>query len=107
MQAALAKEGEDRTIRRAVIATGSISAATLVSGTVLGVLALRSQGDQNAKQGDRLTLFAELSFGLAALSAITSFTLFMTHKNKRKRERDTARLRIESRGAGATATLRF
>lgn len=114
LQAELAKEREDRTIRRAVIATGSIAAASLVSGTVLGVLALRKendyQGEPNAStadRGERLALFADLSFGLAALSAITSFTLFMTHKNKRKRERDTARLRIETRGAGATATFRF
>jgi hypothetical protein len=54
-----------------------------------------------------MALFADLSFGVAVLSAITSFTLFMTHKNKRKRERETARLQIETRGAGATATLRF
>lgn len=114
LEAELAKEREDRTIRRAVIATGSIAAASLVSGTVLGVLALRKdndyQSDPNAStadRGERLALFADLSFGLAALSAITSFTLFMTHKNKRKRERETARLRIETRGAGATATLRF
>ena len=52
-------------------------------------------------------LFADLSFGLAALTAITSFTLFITHKNKRRRERETARLQIETRGAGARATIRF
>ena len=114
LEAELAKEREDRTIRRAVIATGSIAAGSLVSGTVLGVLSLRKedeyQDDPNAStadRGERLALFADLSFGLAALSAITSFTLFMTHKNKRKRERETAKLRIETRGAGATATLRF
>lgn len=103
LAAQLAKQEEDTTVRRAVIVTGSISAAALATGTVLGALALRKE--QTAGQGERLTLFAELSFGLAALSAITSFTLFMTHKNKR--ERETARLRIETRGAGASATLRF
>ena len=114
LQEQLAKEEEDTTIRRAVIATGAVSAATLVAGTVLGVLAIRKEQDYNdnpskqiADQGDRLALFADLSFGIAALSAITSFTLFMTHKNKRKRERETARLEIRTRGAGATATLRF
>ena len=114
LQEQLAKEEEDTTIRRAVIATGAVSAATLVAGTVLGVLAIRKEQDYNdnpsrqlADQGDRLALFADLSFGIAALSAITSFTLFMTHKNKRKRERETARVEIRTRGAGATATLRF
>jgi len=110
----LAKEREDRTIRKAVIATGSIAAASLVTGTVLGFVALKKERDyrddpsaRTADQGERIALFADLSFGLAALSAITSFTLFMTNKNKRKRERQTANLRIETRGAGATATLRF
>lgn len=113
-QELLATEREDDTIRRAVISTGSIAAAALVSGTVLGVLALKKEQDyendptaQTADRGDRLALFADVSFGLAALSAITSFTLFMTHKNKRKRERETARVQIQTRGAGATATLRF
>lgn len=114
LQAQLAREKEHTTIRRAVIATGSIAAGALVSGTILGVRALRDErayrddpSAQRADRGERLALFADVSFGLAALSAITSFTLFMTHKNKRKRERDTAWLRIETRGAGASATIRF
>ena len=114
LEAELAKEKEDTTIRRAVIATGSIAAGALVTGTVLGFLAVQKEEEyrnnpasKTADQGERFALFADLSFGLAALSAITSFTLFMTHKNKRKRERETARLHIETRGAGATATLRF
>jgi hypothetical protein len=116
LQAQLAIEKEDTTIRRAVISTGTISAAALVTGTVLGFLALRQEQDyrddptkETADRGEQLALFADISFGLAALSAITSFTLFMTHKNKRKREREreTARLRIETRAAGATVTLNF
>ena len=116
LQAQLAIEKEDTTIRRAVISTGTISAAALVTGTVLGFLALRQEQDyrddptkETADRGEQLALFADISFGLAALSAITSFTLFMTHKNERKREREreTARLRIETRAAGATVTLKF
>ena len=103
MRAQLAIDEEDTTIRRAVISTGTIAAAALATGTVLGVLALQED------QSDRLALFANASFGLAALSAITSFTLFMTHRNRRKRdrEREIARWRIESRGAGAAATWQF
>jgi tetratricopeptide (TPR) repeat protein len=114
LAAQLAIEREDLTVRRAVLATGSIAAAALVSGTVLGFLALQQEQDyrnapraETADKGERLALFADLSFGLAALSAITSFTLFMTNKNKRKRERESARLKIETRGAGASATVRF
>jgi hypothetical protein len=97
-----------------VISTGSIAAASLVTGTVLGVLALKkeqsydsSPSTATADQGERIALFADLAFGITVLAAVTSFTLFMTHKNKRKRERETARLRIDTRGAGAAATLRF
>lgn len=116
LRAELAAEKEDTTIRRAVIATGSIAAGALVSGTVLGFLALQQEQDyrdnptrETADKGERLALFADVSFGLAALSAITSFTLFMTHKNKkrRERERETSRLQIEMRGAGAAATVQF
>jgi tetratricopeptide (TPR) repeat protein len=114
LAAQLQIETEDTTIRRAVIATGSIAAAALAAGTVVGILALEEEWNysndpstQSANKGERLALFADVSFGLAALSAITSFTLFMTHRNKRKRERETARLQIETRGAGASATLRF
>jgi len=114
LAAELVREREDVTVRRAVIATGTLSAATLVAGTVLGFLAVKKEQDyrdepseQTADQGDRLALFADLSFGVAALSAITSFTLFMTHKNKRKRERENARVELRTRGVGASATFRF
>jgi hypothetical protein len=114
LQAQLAIEEQDTTIRRAVISTGSVAAAALVTGTVLGVVALREERnyqddptEATADRGERLAVFADVSFGLAALSAITSFTLFMTHKNKRKRERQVAGLRIETRGAGAKLSLEF
>ena len=116
LQAQLAIEKEDTTIRRAVMSTGSIAAAALVTGTGLRFGALQEEQSyrdnptgETSDRGERFALFSNVSFGLAALSAITSFTLFMTHKNKRKREREreTARLRIETRGAGATATLKF
>jgi hypothetical protein len=86
----------------------------LVTGAVLAGVSRRqdseggsSSSQKAAERSDRLALFANASFGLAALSAITSFTLFMTHKNKRRRERAAARVRVEAFGAGASATLRF
>ncbi|MGB8331313.1 MAG: PEGA domain-containing protein [Polyangiales bacterium] len=109
VQSQLAVDKEDITVRRAVISTGSIAAASLLAGTVLGALAIRrnKSSDGTDDQTDGLTISAEVSLGLAALTAITSFTLFMTHKKQRRRERETARLRIETRGAGAAATFRF
>jgi hypothetical protein len=114
LQVQLAIEKEDTTIRRAVISTGSIAAAALVTGTVLGFLALQEEQryrddptKATADKGERFALFADVSFGLAVLSAVTSFTLFMTHKNKRKREREMAGLRVETRGAGAKLSLEF
>jgi hypothetical protein len=114
LAAQLAIEREDQTIRRAVISTGSIAAASLVTGAAVRGSAVRHDRDhatnptqQVADRGQRLAFFSNASFGLAALSAITSFTLFMTHKNKRTRERETARLQIETLGAGASAILRF
>jgi hypothetical protein len=113
-QAQLAIEKEDTMIRRAVISTGSIAAAAVVTGTVLGFMALQEEqklGDnpdgKTTDRGELFTIFSRVAFGLAALSAVTSFTLFMTHKNKRKRERETADVRIETRGPGATVTLKF
>jgi tetratricopeptide (TPR) repeat protein len=114
LEAQLARDREDLTIRRAIISTGSIAAAALVPGTVLCVLAAREKREhsddpttETGKKSDRLAVFSNVSFGLAALSAITSFTLFMTHKNARARQADSARLRIDVHGAGASATLRF
>jgi len=108
------RQKEDQTVRRAVISTAAIASAALVTGAALGSAALQKERQyrddpsaSTADRGNRIALFADLSFGIAALSAITSLTLFLTHRNKRKRERETALFRIETRGAGATATLRF
>lgn len=107
LKAQFERDQEDRTVRRAVISTGAIAAAALVPGTVLAVLAAQQRKPETSNGADRLLIFSNVSFGLAALSGITSFTLFMTHKNARAETRDSARLRIDVRGAGASATLRF
>jgi tetratricopeptide (TPR) repeat protein len=113
-QSEMAKERQDRIIRRASIATGSIAIGSLVTGAVLGSLALVRQRDyrndpsaQTADQGESFALAADLTLALGVLSGVTSLTLFLTHRNKRKRERPNADLRIEVRGAGASATVRF
>lgn len=107
-------EAEDRTAKRAVWSLTGIAAASLVTGGALGIAALKKEQkfqddptNQLADQGNRLALFADVSFGIAALSAITALTVFLTTRNKKKRrERETARVRFEPRGLGAAA-IRF
>ncbi|MDH3726123.1 MAG: PEGA domain-containing protein [Myxococcales bacterium] len=108
-------EREERTARRAVWSLSGVAAAALLTGTVLGFTAFKQEQDyrndptlETADKGERLALFADVSFGIAAISAVTALTVFLTTKNKKKRrERATARLRFETRGPGASATLRF
>ena len=108
-------EREARAARRAVWALSGVAAASLLTGTVLGFTAFKQEQDYRndptleiADKGERLALFADVSFGIAAISAVTALTVLLTTKNKKKRrERTTARLRLETRGPGASATLRF
>ncbi len=108
-------EQEELTARRAVWALSGVAAASLLTGTILGFTALKQEQDyrnnpnlETADKGERLALFADVSFGIAALSAITALTVFLTTKNKKKRrERATARLGFETRGPRAMATFRF
>ena len=101
--------------KRAVWILTGISAASLVTGTVLGVTALREERSfrndpttATADRGERLALFSDLSFGISALTAVTALTVFLTTRNAKKRgERADARFRFEARGPGAAATLRF
>lgn len=114
-QAEIAAAAEEKAANRAVWALTGVAAASLLTGTVLGFTALKKEQDyrddptlETANKGNRLALFADVSFGVAALSAITALTVFLTTKNKKKRrERSTARVRFESRGPGAAATIRF
>ncbi|MEM7137966.1 MAG: tetratricopeptide repeat protein [Myxococcota bacterium] len=108
-------EAEVKASKRAVWALTGIAGAALVTGTALGVTALSKEQDfrddptaETADKGNRLALFADVSFGVAALSAVTALAVFLTTKNKKKRrERQQARVRFETRGPGASATLRF
>ena len=107
-------EAENKTAKRAVWALTGIAAASLVTGTALGATAFKREQDfqddpsqELADRGNRLALFADVSFGIAALSAIAALTVYLTHKNqKKRRERQQARLRLEPRGPGAVA-IRF
>ncbi|MDD9933593.1 MAG: PEGA domain-containing protein, partial [Myxococcales bacterium] len=65
--------------------TSVVGAAGLVGGTVLGFMALaeRSDFDANpteasADRGERLALFADVSFGIGAMAIITGAVLYLT-----------------------------
>jgi hypothetical protein len=77
-------EGDGPSYTAAKIFAG-IGGAALVAGTVLGFLALSEQGDfdkmpneETADRGERLALFADVAFGVAAASLITGIILYLT-----------------------------
>jgi hypothetical protein len=62
-----------------------VAGAALVGGTVLGFLALSEQSDfdsapskESADRGERLALFADVAFGVAAIAGITAIVLYVT-----------------------------
>lgn len=110
--------------RRAAGISAGIAAGTLVMGTVLGFMALTEQSDFDARpsdaaadRGERLSLFADVMFGVAGIAAVTSIVLYVTDRRAARRaeeaaeEDDTARLRLvplaSRRGAGLGASLQF
>ena len=65
--------------------SGIVGGVGLVSGTVLGILALGEQSDfdahpseRSADRGERLALFADVSFGIGAMAVITGAVLLLT-----------------------------
>jgi hypothetical protein len=74
----------DGEIGTEVFVAGGIALAGVVAGTVLGLLALSEQSDfdampteDTADSGERLALFADLSFGVAAVAGITAAVLLV------------------------------
>jgi tetratricopeptide (TPR) repeat protein len=62
--------------------TGSIGAAGLIAGTVLGIMALQEHKKFNenpttesADRGERLALFADVGFGVGAMALVTAVVL--------------------------------
>lgn len=78
---------EDEGPSAGVWVTTGLAAASLVGGTVLGFMALSREADfddapdeDTADEGERFALFADVLFGVAAVSAITAIVLFLTDK---------------------------
>ncbi|MET0384840.1 MAG: PEGA domain-containing protein [Polyangiales bacterium] len=104
----------------AIIVTGSLGAAGIIAGTALGILALSERSDYDkqpteagADRGERLALFADVGFGIGAMSLVTTAVLLLTHDDAPAEDKapQTARMQIipsvTPRGASATAQLRF
>jgi hypothetical protein len=65
--------------------TSIVGAAGLVTGTVLGFMVLAERSDydamptaKTADRGERLALFADVSFGVGAMALITGAVLYLT-----------------------------
>jgi tetratricopeptide (TPR) repeat protein len=65
--------------------TGSLGAAGIITGTVLGFLALNEQSDYDsnpteagADRGERLALFADVGFGVGAMALTTAAVLYFS-----------------------------
>lgn len=70
----------------AIWATSILGAAGLVTGTVLGFMALAERSDydanptaESADRGERLALFADVSFGVGAMAALTAVVLYVVN----------------------------
>jgi tetratricopeptide (TPR) repeat protein len=103
----------------AIWVTGSLGAAGIIAGTVLGVLALKERSDfdktptdARADRGERLALFSDVGFGIGAMALITTAVLLFTHDDTPPAEQAAqAKLQlipsISPAGASATAKVRF
>lgn len=113
-------EDEDEGPSAAVWATSGIAAASLVTGTVLGFLALTRESEfddapdeATADQGERFALFADVAFGIAAVSAITAVVIFLTAGDDDEEEEEdegaTAHIApvVGPRSGGVTAVVEF
>lgn len=104
------------------VATG-IAATALVTGTVFGFMALAEQSQYDlepkrsvADRGERLALFADISFGVALAAGVTAIVLHVT-RDKRNEARLARRAEEAKRvslapavhrtGAGLAARLEF
>jgi tetratricopeptide (TPR) repeat protein len=100
---------------------GSIGAAGLIAGTVLGVLALKERSDfdanptaSGADRGERLALFADVGFGIGAMALVTTVVLLVTHDEPKEPEQTARALpqlevvpQVTRTGASASAKFRF
>lgn len=96
------------------IATG-IAGAGLVTGAILGGVALKKQSDFDAKpsesladSGERIALFADVGFGVAAAAGITALVLYLTSDAPAEQQQAfTVNPAVSRDRAGVVGQLRF
>lgn len=107
-----AEEGGSNT---AVWITGGVGVAGLIAGGVFGAMALSKQSDyeddptsDGADEGERLALFADVGFGVGAISLITCAVILFTEDDGGA---DETALRVmpvvSTRQAGVGASMKF
>lgn len=102
--------------------TGIVGAAGIVTGTVLGFMALAESSDfdanptaESADRGERLALFTDVSFGLGAMALLTGAVIYLTTGDAEPAPASAAQARGHIRvtpaasadGAGVIAKTRF
>ncbi|MDH5493603.1 MAG: PEGA domain-containing protein [Myxococcales bacterium] len=96
---------------------GGISVGALITGTILGFLALSEESEfelmpssASADRGERLALFADVAFGVSFVAALTGIVLALTSEEEEEPSGGAA-LRVIpvlcGNGAGLDARLRF
>jgi tetratricopeptide (TPR) repeat protein len=112
---------DDKAIPVSVWVSAGVSAGALVTGTVLGFLALQQQKEfeQNpslsvANRGERFALFADLTLGIALGAAVTALVLYLTRDGGKKKGQDDAKKAsvdvapaAAPGGGGLSARIRF
>ncbi len=112
---------EEEGVSAGVWVTSAIAGVSLITGTVLGFLALSQQSEfddmpttDTADKGELFALFADVGFGLAAAMAITAVVLYLTSsddEDEEEEDEESASLTIVpavgSHGGGVAANLTF
>jgi hypothetical protein len=95
-----------------------VAGAGVVTGSILGGLALKERNEFNknpteakADKGERLALFADVGFGIAAAAGVTALVLYLTRDKGEENTQATQAFSVSpsltKRDVGLTGTLRF
>jgi len=91
-----------------------VAGAGLVAGSILGGIALKNKSDfdsdpteAKADKGERLALFADVGFGVAAAGAVTAIVLFVTSRGDKQEQAFNVAPSVAKNGAGLVGNLRF
>lgn len=103
--------GEAQAIPLSVWVAAGVSGASLVGGVVLGFLALDAQTDFDARpsaaaadRGERLAVYADVLFGVAAAAGLTGIVIYATEVEPM---RIAVAPRISPSAAGAVLSVSF